>query len=132
MHGAFAGAPDGNDNALKHGAYETLMRGRLAEEDREAFDAVSVEPTLAAELRIIRYKILRLLGGVSQNVHGKSGTWTVRADDFEKARGLALLVSEARKLVKEMQGGDLGREIEGFLSGVQTIKEMQGAEDLSE
>lgn len=135
MHGGASTGPKNPNtrrNAVKHGAYETLMRERLPEAERAIFDAVSVEPALAAELRIVRYKILRLIGEVSQNVHGKAGTWTVKADDFEKGRGIALLVSEARKLVKEMQGGDLGKEIEGFLAGVQTIKEMQGAEDLSE
>ena len=105
MHGAAAGAPSGNVNAATHGAYETLMRERLGESERVAFDAVPVDPVLSGELRILRYKLLRLIGEVDQNVHGKDVTWTVKADAFEKARGIALVAGEIRKLVKEMQGG---------------------------
>ncbi len=137
MHGANAKNPGGgprpqNRNAVTHGAFETLMRERLGGSERAAFDSVPVDPILLGELRILRYKLLRLIGEVDQNVHGKDVTWTVKADDFEKARGIALVVGEIRKLVKEMQGNDLSREMEGFLAGVQTIKDMQGAKDLSE
>lgn len=107
VHGANeqnpGGAPVGNANAVKHGAYETLMRERLPEEQRGEFDVVSVEPSLEAELRILRFKLFRLVGEVTQNVHGKDGTWTVTADDFEKARGIALIAGEIRKMVKDMK-----------------------------
>ena len=109
VHGANAanpgGAPIRNTHAVKHGAYETLMRERMGEEDAAIFDRVSVDPVLSGALRIIRYKILRLIGDVDQNVHGKEKTWTVKADELEKNRAIAYLVSEERKLVKEMQGG---------------------------
>lgn len=109
MHGAnkenTGGAPEGNGNAVTHGAYETLMRERLPEEERAAFDAVTVDPSLQAALRIVRYKILRLIGAIDVNVHGKDSTWQVKADDIEKGRALAYLVDAERKLVKEMQGG---------------------------
>lgn len=110
VHGANAsnpgGAPKGSTNALKHGAYQTLLRERLPEEERAAFDAVSVDPSLVDELRVLRYKYARLLGQVSQNVHGKDKSWQVKADDFEKARALAIIAAEIRKIVKEMR--DLG------------------------
>jgi hypothetical protein len=105
VHGANRGTP-GNTHAVKHGAYETLMRERLPEEERVAFDSVPTEINQLAELRILRYKALRLLGHVKQNVHGKANTWQVEADDFEKARVLALVMGEIRKLIKDMR--DLG------------------------
>lgn len=101
VHGANRGTP-GNTHAVKHGAYGTLMRERLSENERAAFDAVSVEPALADELRILRFKLLMLVGDVDQNVHGKDATWKVKADAFEKARGIGYLAGEIRKLVKDM------------------------------
>lgn len=101
----------GNTNAVTHGAYETLMRERLPESERAAFDAMSVDTSLEAALRIVRFKLLRLIGDVDQNVHGKDSTWQVKADDIEKGRAVAYLVDAERKLVKEMQGGsDEGAE----------------------
>ena len=130
MHGVNRGTPS-NSHAVTHGAYETLMRERLPEGERAAFDAVSTEATLVAELRILRYKMLRLLGDVDQNVVAGFNVQSIKADEPTKISGIVSLADSIRKMVKDMQGGDLSREMEGFLAGVQTVKEMQEA-DLSE
>ena len=129
MHGATAGAPGGNANALRHGAYETLMRERLPEDQRAAFDAVTVDVSLAAALRIVRFKILRIIGDVKLNVHGKDRTWLADADEFEKGKALAVLIAEERKLVKEMQGGTEDDPIEDI---VKRWKAGMDAESVSE
>ena len=104
MHGARGGGPrPGNANAVKHGAYETLMREQLPEDQRAAFDAVSVETGLAAELRILRFKLLRLVGDVTQNVVAGFDVKRIKADEPTKAAAISHLVGEIRKVVKEMR-----------------------------
>ncbi len=97
-----------NRNAVKHGAYETLMRERLPEGQRAAFDAVPTSTGLDAELRILRFKMLRLLGDVEQNVVAGFSVERILADEPTKITGLVQLAGEIRKLVKEMKehGGE--------------------------
>ena len=104
MHGAGGGAPIGSANAFKHGAYETLMREQLPEEQREVFDAVPVETGLEAELRILRFKLLRLIGDVGQNVVAGFNVKRIKADEPTKAAAIARLIGEIRQVVKEMRG----------------------------
>ena len=102
MHGANRGTP-GNSHAVKHGAYETLMREQLPEDQRTAFDAVPIETGLAAELRILRFKLLRLVGDVTQNMVAGFDIHRIKADEPTKAAAIAHLVGEIRKVVKEMR-----------------------------
>lgn len=110
MHGAFSTGPrdqEGNKNAVKHGLYETLVREHLPEEEREAFDRVDTTPDLAAELRINRYKMLRLMGEVDQNVivGGRDARVAViKADNLAKIEAIVKLSDNIRKLIKDMQG----------------------------
>lgn len=110
MHGANdakpGGAPEKNSNAFKHGAFETLMRERLPEDQRAAFDAVPVDTGLQGELRVLRFKLLRLLGDVGQNVVAGFNVQRIKADEPTKAAAITHLVGEIRKVVKDMK--DLG------------------------
>lgn len=106
LHGANAGAPKGNTNARTHGAYETLIRAKLTPAEQDAFDAIAPDPTLADELRILRFKLLRLLEPVEREV--PVGTMagvevvTIELDEVTKAQAIARLVGEIRKTVKEL------------------------------
>lgn len=109
MHGANkknpGGAPKKNRHAQKHGTYGTLIRDALSEEDRVVYDAIDAQASLANELRVLRFKLWKLVGDVEQNVHGKDKSWVIKADDFEKGRAIAYLAGEIRKITKEMQSG---------------------------
>lgn len=134
--GASTGPKDqtGNRNAVTHGIYETLMRERLPEEERIAFDQVPVETALEAELRVLRYKLLRLLDNVDQNLVVGFNIETIKADEFTKVNGIVQLADAIRKVVKEMKSGDdqgVGVALESFMAGVHTRENMQ-TEDLSE
>ena len=113
MHGVNKGNPGGgprpgNRSAVTHGAYETLMRERLPEGERAAFDAVPTGTGLDAELRVLRFKMLRLLGDVEQNVVAGFNVERISADEPTKISGIVQLADAIRKTVKEMkdQGGE--------------------------
>lgn len=60
--GALHGAPKGSKNALKHGAYETITREMMFDDEIEYANSVSIDPieTLEEQLRILRVKELRI------------------------------------------------------------------------
>lgn len=132
IHGGKSTGPSdqaGNDNAVAHGAYSTVMAQQIND---SVFGAISPDPGLETEMRIARYKLWRLLEPeILQNISGGAGVETVKADEFAKATGAALLISEIRKLSKDMQSTDSSDAVRDFLSGVETVRQMQ-TEDMSE
>ena len=131
MHGVNRGNPGGgprpgNKSAVTHGAFETLMREALPEDQRAAFDAVPVTTGLDAELRVLRFKLLRLLpDDVRQNMAVGFNVERIKADEPTKAAAISHLVGEIRKVVKEMkdQGGEddpLARLVEDWREGMRS------------
>ena len=102
-------APPGNKNAMTHGAYETIIREKLDVDDREIFDAISDNDDLKQELKILRYKLLRLLDPIEKEL--VVGTpfgaerLTIEVDEVTKAYAIEKLVDGIRKVVKDIQGG---------------------------
>lgn len=134
MHGSRGGAPKGSRNAMTHGVYETLIREQLPEAEREAYDRVSVRTDLEAELRVNRFKMLRLMGEVEQNLVAGHHVQRIKADDLAKIDAIVKLSDNIRKIVKDMQGDDLEttKAIDSFMAGVHTVREMAWERDLSE
>ena len=60
--GASNGAPKGSKNALKHGAYETITRETMFEDEVTYADSVNTDPVLILEeqLRVLKVKELRI------------------------------------------------------------------------
>ena len=112
-HGAHAGAPKGNRNAVTHGVYEKVVRERLSEEEQAVFDAVTAEPDLAHELRVLRFKLLRLLEPLErQAVVGTpdgAQVVTMAVDEITKAYAIEKLADGIRKVIKEIDGGETER-----------------------
>lgn len=112
LHGGRGGAPPGsnigNKHARKHGLYETVIRDRLAPEEQAVFDSVPADVDLANELRILRFKLVRLLDDVEREVviGTPMGAEKVKlkVDEVTKAYAIEKLVDGIRKLVKDMQG----------------------------
>lgn len=102
-------APEGNKNALKHGAYETIIRERLSDEEKKIFDAISSQDDLKQELKILRFKLLRLLDPVEKEmvIGTEQGAErvTIEVDEVTKAYAIEKIVDGIRKIVKDMQGG---------------------------
>ena len=115
--GASKGPGKGNKNAVKHGVYEQVIREHLDEEQRETFDKVSDEDDLRNELKILRFKLLRLLEPQQQQELAKSGkVANLDIDEVTKSKAIAKLVDNIRKLVKDMN--DLGKSDDDSLQGL--------------
>lgn len=60
--GASNGAPKGNKNALRHGAYEKITRETMFEDEVKYADSVNIDPVsvLEEQLRVLKVKELRI------------------------------------------------------------------------
>lgn len=56
------GAPKGNKNALKYGAYETITRETMFDDEKDFAESLSFNPleTIKEQIRILRVKELRI------------------------------------------------------------------------
>lgn len=54
-------APEGNINAVKHGAYQTIYAQFLPESEREIYNQMPSDADLEAEIKLLRLKMARLL-----------------------------------------------------------------------
>jgi len=107
LHGGTnTGAPEGNQNARKHGAYEKVIRSQLDDSEKEVFDSVDDSANLVNELRTLRYKLVRLLNPPEKEIYDEDIHQKVQLDisETEKAKGIAIIASEIRKIAKEMKG----------------------------
>lgn len=74
VHGADSpGAPKGNKNAMKSGAYETIVRETLFEDEQAFAESVSLDPvaTLKEQIRMLRVKELRLSRRIKQAIQAE-------------------------------------------------------------
>lgn len=121
--GASHGAPPGNKNARKHGAYETVIRDRLTPEERAIFDAVPADESLREELRVLRFKLARLLEPVErEELIGVPGVGVekavVQVDEVTKAKAIARLVQEIRAIVQARSGHEAGGAIDALVDAL--------------
>lgn len=108
FHGGCSTGPKdnrGNKNARTHGVYETIIRDRLTEEEQAVFDAISADPNMDQEIKILRFKLLRLLEPVErQTVIGTevgAEIVTLEVDEVTKAYAIEKLVDGIRKIIKD-------------------------------
>lgn len=108
LHGGCSTGPKdirGNKNARTHGAYETIIRDRLTEEEQAVFDAISADPNMDQEIKILRFKLLRLLEPVErQTVIGTEAgaeIVTLEVDEVTKSYAIEKLIDGIRKIIKD-------------------------------
>ena len=121
--GASDGAPEGNQNAVKHGAYSAIIRERLSPDEQEVFDRIPTTSDLEGELRINRFKLLRLLEDVEQNFQMGFTVRKIEADELTKIKGIVKLTDSIRKLTKDMQGTDVDDPLVEFLELMDEARE---------
>ena len=125
--GASKGPPKGNKNARKHGVYESVIRDQLKDEEKETFDKVSADDDLKQELKILRFKLLRLLEPVEQQQIMSNGQIeTIEIDEVTKSKAIAKLVDNIRKLVKdnkEINGGDEAEKVDEVVKAMMKAAE---------
>ena len=121
-HGAGAGAPKGNRNAVTHGVYETITRERLTEQEQVVFDAITADPDLRHELRVLRFKLLRLLKPLERQVvvgtPDGAQVVTIVVDEISTAYAIAKLADGIRKLVKQLGSGEAEQRFEQLLAAL--------------
>lgn len=138
MHGANprnrgGGPRPGNKNAVTHGTYETIIRDRLTEEEQAVFDSIDAEADLRQELRILRFKLLRLLGPVErQMIAGTKDSWDIvnlEVDEVTKAYAIEKLADGIRKIVKELQGSTADDPLIAFVDAIRQEREARKARE---
>lgn len=129
MHGANGknpgGAPSENANAQTHGVYSQVIRGRLSPEEQQLFDQVPTTSDLEGELRINRFKLLRLLEDVEQNFPVGFTVRKIEADELTKIEGIVKLTDSIRKLTKDMHGSDADDPLVEFLDRMTEAREQR-------
>jgi uncharacterized protein YjcR len=107
LHGGCSPGVKGNKNARTHGAYETIIRDRLSKEEQMVFDAISDDSNMSQEIRILRFKLLRLLEPVEKEmiVGTKEGPTvkTLKVDEITKAYATEKLIDGIRKIMKDIK-----------------------------
>ncbi len=94
-------APQGNLNAIKHGAYQSIYADMLSHEDKALYDKIGATVDVDEEIRLLRLKIARLLNREQTffyDMFGKKHT----KDVTEEARdsGINACMDQLRKLIE--------------------------------
>ena len=118
--GASSGAGEGNQNARKHGAYEQVIQDQLDDEELEIYDKVDSDKGLDKELKILRYKLIRLLDPPQREIYDEDRKEKIQLDisESEKNKGTAILVKEIRKIIKQVGGTEREAEVEKYIDAL--------------
>jgi len=115
MHGGTSpGAPAGNQHATRHGAYASVLRDALCDEDASVYDGAPVEPAAALDetlraLSVREVRVLRFLSG-----HPLDGGAEKALTDIQNAK-LRAIEAKGRA---ESGGGDASG-LDEFLAAFQ-------------
>lgn len=106
------GAPPNNDNNIRHGAYERVMRSLLGDEEREIFDDPAAGDDVLNELKqllaTLNTKEVRLMKRIEQAKAAAKGNLlldSVNKTVTEKRSGLFSVDEKTGKLVKQKNTG---------------------------
>lgn len=108
------GAPLGNINAIKHGAYQTIYAAYLPEDEKAIYEGLPGETDLEAEIRLLRLKITRLLNRQEDffyDMWGNKHDKEVSEEDREA--GILACIKQLEKIVRtqdQIQKGALAVE----------------------
>ncbi len=123
LHGGCNTGPKdntGNKNARKHGAYEQIARDQLDEDELEIFDNVDTDKDLDEELRILRFKLIRLLDPPQREIYDEEKGKKIALDipETEKVKGTALVAKEIRKIIKQVGGTEREAEVQKYIDAL--------------
>lgn len=97
-------APEGNVNAVKHGAYQTIYASFLPDEEKELYEQMSGDTNLEEEIRLLRLKLTRLLSRERDFFYDGFGVKhekTLSEEDREV--GILACMKQLEKLVKTQE-----------------------------
>lgn len=95
------GAPEGNLNAIKHGAYQSIYADMLNTEDQILFNMIQPIVNVDDEIKIIRLKIARLLNRERTFFYDMFGNKHVKdISEEERISGINACMDQLRKLIE--------------------------------
>lgn len=95
------GGPEGNINAIKHGAYQTIYAAYLPEEEKEIYDQMPGEADLESEIKLLRLKMARLLKRDETHFYDVFGNrHDLELSEEERDKGILACSEQLEKLVK--------------------------------
>lgn len=122
-------AAKGNKNGRKHGLYEKVVVERLTPEERAVFEQIGDEESLRTELKILRFKLLRLLEPCERAMVIGAGQGEgqeiqmVEIDEVTKAYAIEKLVDGIRKILRDLKDADEEHDsFEQLLAHVATMR----------
>ena len=94
-------APEGNINAVKHGAYQTIYAAYLPEEERKIYDQMPGEADLESEIKLLRLKMARLLNRQDTHFYDVFGNRHDKVlPEEDRDAGIIACAEQLEKLVK--------------------------------
>lgn len=94
-------APQGNINAIKHGAYQSIYADMLPPEEKAIYEQVSPTVNVDEEIRLLRLKIARLLNrerSFFYNMFGQRVEKKITEEDREN--GILACMDQLRRLIE--------------------------------
>jgi uncharacterized protein YjcR len=95
------GPPEGNLNAIKHGAYQSLYYEMLGTEDKILFNTIQPTVNIDDEIKILRLKIARLLNLEKSFFYNDFGVKRDKdVSEEERIAGINACMDQLRKLIE--------------------------------
>lgn len=95
------GAPEGNLNAIKHGAYQSIYADMLGPEEQILFNMIQPDLNIDDEIKILRLKIARLLGRETTffyDIWGRKVEKEISEED--RIKGINECMDQLRRLIE--------------------------------
>ncbi|WFA10347.1 helix-turn-helix domain-containing protein [Tissierella sp. Yu-01] len=94
------GAPPGNLNAIKHGAYQSIYADMLSAEEQILFNMIQPTVNIDEEIKILRLKIARLLGREKTFFYNMFGIKVEKdISEEDRIKGINECMDQLRRLI---------------------------------
>lgn len=95
------GAPPGNLNAIKHGAYQSIYSDMLNTEDKILFNMIQPSINIDDEIKLLRLKIARLLNRERDFFYNAFGMKVEKEiSEEDRVSGINACMDQLRKLIE--------------------------------
>lgn len=104
-------APEGNLNAIKHGAYQNIYAEFLPEDERELYEQMPAGTDMDAEIKLLRLKIARLSNRQTTFFYDMFGNRHDKVlSDEDRETGILACTKQLEKLIRTQEQNKLQRE----------------------
>ncbi len=104
-------APEGNLNAVKHGAYQNIYAEFLPDDERELYEQMPAGTDLDAEIKLLRLKIARLSNRQTTFFYDMFGNRHEKElSDEDREAGILACTKQLEKMIRTQEQNKLQRE----------------------